>query len=49
MEEDRWDERPTHSDYADVDYFIVWDVAETKVPELAAQLRPVVESLGKDS
>jgi uncharacterized protein with HEPN domain len=34
-------------DYADVDYFIVWDVAETKVPELAEQLRPVVESLGK--
>ena len=31
-------------DYADVDYFIVWDVAETKVPELTEQLRPVVES-----
>jgi uncharacterized protein with HEPN domain len=36
-------------DYADVDYFIVWDVAETKVPELAEQLRPVIESLDKDS
>ena len=36
-------------DYADVDYFIVWDVVETKVPELAEQLRPVVESLGKNS
>lgn len=36
-------------DYADVDYFIVWDVAETKGPELAEQLRPVVESLGKNS
>jgi len=35
-------------DYADVDYFIVWDVAETKVPELAEQLRPVVESLSKN-
>ena len=36
-------------DYADVDYCIVWDVAETKVPELVEQLRPVVESLGKNS
>lgn len=34
-------------DYVDVDYFIVWDVAETKVPELAKQLRPVVELPGK--
>ena len=30
-------------DYADVDYFIVWDVAESKVPELAARLRPIIE------
>lgn len=35
-------------DYADVDYFIVWDVAETKVPELTGQLRPVVESYDKN-
>ena len=31
-------------DYADVDYSIVWDVVETKVPELARQLRPSVDS-----
>jgi uncharacterized protein with HEPN domain len=31
-------------DYVDVDYYIVWDVAETKVPELAARLRPIVTS-----
>ena len=31
-------------DYADVDYVIVWDVAKTKVPELARQLRPIVEA-----
>ena len=31
-------------DYADVDYAIVWDVASTKVPELARQLRPIVEA-----
>jgi uncharacterized protein with HEPN domain len=36
-------------DYAEVDYFIVWDVAKTKVPELAEQLRPIVESLDKNS
>jgi len=31
-------------DYADVDYVIVWDVAKTKVPELARQLRPIIEA-----
>ena len=36
-------------DYADVDYAIVWDVAEAKVPGLARQLRPVVESYDKDN
>jgi len=35
-------------DYADVDYFIVWDVVESKVPELARQLRPIVESHDKN-
>jgi uncharacterized protein with HEPN domain len=29
--------------YVDVDYTIVWDVAETKVPELARQLRSVID------
>lgn len=29
--------------YIDVDYAIVWDVAETKVPELARQLRSVID------
>jgi uncharacterized protein with HEPN domain len=29
--------------YVDVDYAIVWDVAETKVPELARQLRSVTD------
>lgn len=29
--------------YVDVDYAIVWDVAETKVPELARQLRSVID------
>jgi uncharacterized protein with HEPN domain len=31
-------------DYAGVDYVIVWNVAKTKVPELARQLRPIVEA-----
>lgn len=31
-------------DYAGVDYVIVWDVARNKVPELAQQLRLVVEA-----
>jgi uncharacterized protein with HEPN domain len=35
-------------DYSDVDYFIVWDVAKTKVPDLAGQLRSVVEAYDKD-
>jgi uncharacterized protein with HEPN domain len=36
-------------DYVDVDYFIVWDVAETHVPELISQLGPVVKSNDQDS
>lgn len=36
-------------DYADVDYFIVWDVAETHVPELVSHLGPVVKSYDQDS
>jgi uncharacterized protein with HEPN domain len=36
-------------DYSGVDYFIVWDVAETKAPDLVRQLRPVVEAHDKDS
>lgn len=35
-------------DYAGVDYFIVWDVAETKAPDLVRQLRPVIEAHDKD-
>lgn len=35
-------------DYAGVDYFIVWDVAETKAAELVRQLRPVVEAHDRD-
>jgi len=31
-------------DYGGVDYLIVWDVAANKAPELAAKLRPIVES-----
>ena len=31
-------------DYIDVDYSIVWDVAETKVAEIARKLRPIVDS-----
>ena len=31
-------------DYGGVDYVIVWDVAKNRVPELARQLRPIVES-----
>ncbi|MFO1430450.1 MAG: HepT-like ribonuclease domain-containing protein [Candidatus Competibacteraceae bacterium] len=31
-------------DYAGVDYVIVWDVATSKVPELARQLRPILEA-----
>ena len=29
-------------DYGGVDYFIVWDVAVTKAPELAAALRAII-------
>ena len=29
--------------YVDVDYAIVWDVATTKVPELAQQLRQIID------
>lgn len=29
--------------YVDVDYAIVWDVAETKIPELAQQIRSVID------
>jgi uncharacterized protein with HEPN domain len=31
-------------DYVDVDYAIVWDAAESRVPELARQLRPILAS-----
>ena len=31
-------------DYGGVDYVIVWDVAKAKVPELASQLRPILEA-----
>ena len=31
-------------DYGGVDYVIVWNVATTRVPELAKQLRPIVEA-----
>ncbi len=30
-------------DYGGVDDVIVWDVAANKAPELASQLRPIVE------
>ena len=30
-------------DYAGVDYLIVWDVAVTHAPELAAKLRPILQ------
>ena len=30
-------------DYVDVDYAIVWDVATTKVPELAQRLRRIID------
>jgi uncharacterized protein with HEPN domain len=36
-------------DYSGVDYFIVWDVAEVKAPDLVRQLRPVIEAHDKDS
>ena len=31
-------------DYGGVDYLIVWDVAITKAPELAAKLRPMLNA-----
>ena len=31
-------------DYGGVDYVIVWNVATTRVPELAKHLRPIVEA-----
>ena len=31
-------------DYGGVDYVIVWDVATTRIPELARRLRPIVEA-----
>ena len=31
-------------DYAGVDYAIVWDAVKNKVPELAIQLRPMIEA-----
>ena len=31
-------------DYGDVDYVIVWNVSTTRVPELAGQLRPIIEA-----
>jgi uncharacterized protein with HEPN domain len=34
-------------DYGGVDYLIVWDVAANKAPELAAKLRPIVETAGE--
>ena len=33
-------------DYGGVDYAIVWDVAVNKACELAANLRPIIESAG---
>jgi len=33
--------------YGGVDYLIVWDVAANKAPELAAELRPLVTSVGR--
>jgi uncharacterized protein with HEPN domain len=33
-------------DYGGVDYLIVWDVAANKATELAAKLRPIVETAG---
>ena len=35
--------------YADVDYFIVWDVAETHVPELIRHLGTFVKPYDQDS
>ena len=35
--------------YADVDYFIVWDVAETHVPELIRHLGTFVKSYDQES
>ena len=35
-------------DYAGVDYVIVWDVANSKVPEVARQLRFIVEANDKN-
>lgn len=36
-------------DYVDVDYFIVWDVAVTHVPELISHLGAVVRPYSQDS
>lgn len=33
-------------DYGGVDYLILWDVAVHKAPDLAARLRPLIESSG---
>jgi uncharacterized protein with HEPN domain len=30
--------------YVDVDYLLVWDVATTKIPDLASRLRDVLEA-----
>ena len=30
-------------DYGGVDYFIVWDVATTKAPELAGKLKQIID------
>ena len=32
-------------DYAGVDYLIVWDVAVTHAPELAAKIRPILHGV----
>jgi uncharacterized protein with HEPN domain len=31
-------------DYSGIDYAIVWDIAVTKVPELAGRLQPIIEA-----
>jgi uncharacterized protein with HEPN domain len=33
-------------DYGGVDYYIVWDVAVRKAPELVSRLRPILEDIG---
>ncbi|MGZ4962095.1 MAG: HepT-like ribonuclease domain-containing protein [Limisphaerales bacterium] len=35
-------------DYGGVDYLIVWDVATNKAPEVARQLRPIIDAADKE-